>query len=203
MGVVYEAEHRVLGQRVALKVLLPWRATSQDRERIMQEARVQAHLSHPNIVQLKTASLQGDQLGLVMEYVEGVNLGTVVERRGGLPVDEALRIFYPLLSAVGYMHEQGVIHRDLKPENVMVTARGEVKLTDLGLALLPESGVRLTATGDSAGGTPHFMSPEQVVGERDIDARADIYALGCILYELLCGQPPFPCGGASGPREEH
>ena len=197
MGSVYLARHTVLDQQVAIKVLSP--LLSRDhavRERFIQEANIQAALRHPGIVQVLNAGYEGEQPVLVMEYIEGNSLFEVLERRGALPLDDALKIIVQVFSAVGYAHRQGVIHRDLKPENIMVTAVGDVKVTDFGIAKILGS-ARLTRTG-TVMGSAYYMSTEQIMNPESVDTRSDIYSLGCLFYELLTGHPPFGEKHASG-----
>lgn len=198
MGKVYLARHTVLDQQVAIKVLDPEVARKPDvKERFIQEANIQARLRHPGIVQVLTATqIDGGAPALVMEYVDGRALSEVLELRGALPVDDALKIMMQILSAVGYAHQQGVIHRDLKPSNVMVMATGEAKVTDFGIAKVLGS-TRLTRTG-TAMGSAHYMSPEQIRRPEAVDVRSDIYSLGCVFYEILTGQPPFGGKEVSG-----
>lgn len=190
MGAVFHAVHPVLGQEVAIKVLDPVLARRQEaRERFLQEARIQALLEHRNIVRVLTADVEGDEPALVMEYVDGLSLDRVLEKRGPLPLDDAIRLMEQVAAGVGYAHSLNVVHRDLKPGNVMVRADGTVKVTDFGIAKIL-GGARLTRTGTTVG-SAHYMAPEQILGRTDIDHRADIYALGCTFYEVLTGRPPF------------
>lgn len=190
MGTVYLARHTVLDQQVAIKALSPVLAGDESlRVRFIQEANIQAKLRHPGIVQVLTAEMEGEQPSLIMEYIEGKSLSEVIDVRGALPVDDAIRIMRQVLSAVAYAHKQGVIHRDLKPSNVMVMAHGEAKVTDFGIAKVLGSS-KLTRTGTTMG-SAHYMSPEQILNPDRVDARSDIYSLGCVFYELLTGRPPF------------
>ncbi len=190
MGTVYLARHTVLDQHVAIKALSPALARDEAlRMRFIQEANIQAKLRHPGIVQVLTAEMEGEQPSLVMEYIEGKSLSEVLDLRGPLPVDDAIKIMTQVLMAVGYAHKQGVIHRDLKPSNVMVVATGEAKVTDFGIAKVLGSS-KLTRTG-TAMGSAHYMSPEQILNPEMVDARSDIYSLGCVFYEILTGRPPF------------
>ena len=201
MGTVYLGRHTVLDQQVAIKVLSPMLARDEAlRMRFIQEANIQAKLRHPGIVQVLTAEMEGEQPSLVMEYIEGKSLSEVLDLRGALPVDDAIKIMTQVLSAVGYAHDQGVIHRDLKPSNVMVMATGEAKVTDFGIAKVLGSS-KLTRTG-TAMGSAHYMSPEQIRRPETVDARSDIYALGCVFYEVLAGQPPFGEKDASGTESD-
>lgn len=190
MGTVYLARHTVLDQQVAIKALSPVLARDEAlRMRFIQEANIQAKLRHQGIVQVLTAEMEGEQPSLVMEYVDGKSLSEVLNLRGVLPVDDALKIMTQVLAAVGHAHKQGVIHRDLKPSNVMVMANGEAKVTDFGIAKVLGAS-KLTRTG-TAMGSVHYMSPEQILNPEMVDARSDIYSLGCVFYEILSGQPPF------------
>lgn len=201
MGAVYLGRHTVLNQQVAIKALSPLLARDQAlRERFIQEANIQAGLRHPGIVQVLTADMEGEQPSLVMEYIEGKSLSEVLELRGSLPVEDALKIMEQVLSAVGYAHRQGVIHRDLKPSNVMVMASGEAKVTDFGIAKVLGS-AKLTRTG-TAMGSAHYMSPEQIRRPEAVDARSDVYSLGCVFYEVLTGRPPFGEKDESGTESD-
>jgi len=203
MGTVYLARHTVLDQQVAIKILDPEVARKPGvKERFIQEANIQAKLKHPNVVQVLTATKTGgDTPALIMEYVDGKSLSEVLELRGALPIDDALKIMEQVLSAVGYAHRQGVIHRDLKPSNVMVMASGEAKVTDFGIAKVLGS-TKLTRTG-TAMGSAHYMSPEQIRRPETVDARSDIYSLGCVFYEVLTGRPPFGEKDASGTESDY
>ncbi len=202
MGTVYLARHTVLDQQVAIKILDPEVARKPGvKERFIQEANIQARLKHPHIVQVLTATnAEGGVPALIMEYVDGRSLSEVLEIRGALPIDDAVKIMVQVLSAVGYAHKLGVIHRDLKPSNVMVMGSGEAKVTDFGIAKVLGSS-RLTRTG-TAMGSAHYMSPEQIRRPETVDARSDIYSLGCVFYEVLTGRPPFGEKDASGTESD-
>jgi len=190
MGEVYRGVHPALGQEVAVKVLDPVLARDPElRERFIQEARIQIGLRHQGIVQVLTADTEGEHLALVMEYVEGLSLDELIRKRGHLPPAEAASLFGQVLDALSFAHRNGVIHRDIKPSNIMVQADGEAKIMDFGIAKVLGS-TKLTQTG-TAIGSAHYMSPEQVLGKKDIDHRTDIYSLGVSLYEALVGLPPF------------
>jgi WD40 repeat protein len=197
MGAVYEAVHRVMRRPFALKVIkCAYTANAAARERFRREVRAAARLSHPNIVATTDAEDTGETHFLVMEYVEGTDLGRLVQARGPLPVDRACE--YVRQAAVGlqYAFEQGMVHRDLKPHNLMLTPDGRVKILDFGLACFARevaSGASLTGTGVVLG-TVDYIAPEQADSARQADIRSDIYSLGCTLYHLLAGQPPFPAG---------
>jgi serine/threonine protein kinase len=202
MGTVYLARHTALDQLVAIKSLSLMLSRDEAlRARFLQEANIQAKLRHPGIVQVLTADMESEQPSLVMEYIDGKSLSEVLELRGALPIDDALKIIEQVLSAVGYAHRQGVIHRDLKPSNVMVMATGEAKVTDFGIAKVLGSS-KLTRTG-TAMGSAQYMSPEQIQRPETVDARSDIYALGCVFYEVLTGRPPFGEKDASGTESDY
>jgi serine/threonine protein kinase len=201
MGTVYLGRHTALDQFVAIKSLSPMLARDEAlRARFLQEANIQAKLRHPGIVQVLTADMESEQPSLVLEYIEGKSLSEVLEIRGALPIEDALKIMEQVISAVGYAHRQGVVHRDLKPSNVMVMANGEAKVTDFGIAKVLGSS-KLTRTG-TAMGSAHYMSPEQIRRPETVDARSDIYSLGCVFYEVLTGQPPFGEKDASGTESD-
>lgn len=205
MGDVFKAEHRSMGRTVALKVIN--KRLIRDEEvikRFHREVRTAARLSHPNIVTAYDAEQTENIHFLVMEFVDGLNLATVVKGGKSLPVPVACEYMRQAAVGLHYAHEQGVVHRDIKPHNLMLSA-GTVKILDFGLASLTElkateqeKGVSLensslTAAG-SIMGTPDFMSPEQVSNPHRADVRSDIYSLGATLYYLLAGQPPFASG---------
>lgn len=197
MGVVYKAEHLVMDRPVALKVISKnLMASSTAVERFAREVKAAARLSHPNIVAAYDADHSGSLHFLVMEFVEGNSLHRLVQERGPLPVDMACE--YARQAALGLQHafERGMVHRDIKPHNLIVTADCRVKILDFGLARLV-SQVRpagsLTDTGYLMG-TPDYIAPEQARDSHRADIRADIYSLGCTLFYLLIGKPPFPDG---------
>jgi hypothetical protein len=204
MGVVYEAEDQRLRRRVALKVLPPSLVGDPARRRrLLREARSGSAAKHPNIASVFEVGEAGGAVYLAMELAPGETLRALLARRGGaLPVGEALRILIEVARGLAKAHEAGVIHRDLKPENVMVSEDGAVKILDFGLSKVraPETREELeiaptitdtvTVEGRVILGTPSYMSPEQAKG-RGVDARADIFSLGVMLYELLTGARPF------------
>src|SRR6185503_10933872 len=190
-AVVYRAQDRELHRIVALKVQRASMSMSDiARQRFRREAQAAAGLSHPNVVQVYDAGEAAGQHYLVMEVVDGRPLSDLVTpaRRGHR---ELLQLLEKAARGVAAAHEKGIVHRDLKPANILVTASGEPKVADFGLAHLLDSTLQLTRTG-AALGTPIYMSPEQVEGRvKDITPRTDVYALGAILYEMLVGRPPY------------
>jgi len=198
MAVVFLAHDQKHGRRVAVKILHAELAAMLGPERFVQEIRVLAALQHPHILGLIDSGVLADHAGelrgrpyYVMPYVEGETLRRRLEREGPLPVPEAVRIATEVAGALAYAHRHGVIHRDIKPENILLHD-GSALVADFGIALAVEQagGARMTQTGMSLG-TPQYMAPEQAMGEKTVDARADVYALGCVLYEMLTGEPPF------------
>jgi serine/threonine protein kinase len=197
VGAVYLALDRVLQRYVAVKVLQ--RPLAQDpavRERFLREARTNAGLAHPAIVPVFGLVASADLVYFVMQYVPGDSLAGVLRERGRLPADEACRILAELAGALDYAHRQRVVHRDVKPENILLHRdTGIPMLTDFGVAraisldaMHPEE---QQAERELFWGTPHFMSPEQIAGEEDLDGRSDLFALGALGYTMLAGRPPF------------
>jgi eukaryotic-like serine/threonine-protein kinase len=191
MAVVYLARDLRHGRRVALKVLAPELAQAVGPERFLREIEIAARLSHPRILPLLESGAVDDLLFFVMPFVEGESLRARLDREKQLPVDDALDIARQVASGLAYAHDHGVVHRDIKPENLLL-AGGEALILDFGIAraVTAAGGQRLTETGLTVG-TPAYMSPEQASGEAKGDARSDVYALGCVLYEMLAGEPPF------------
>jgi serine/threonine-protein kinase len=200
MGVVYLGQHTLLGRRAAIKVLLPaLSARSEIVQRFFNEARAVTSVSDPGIVQVFDFGYHSDGSAfIIMEYLEGEPLDRRLERLGRLPALEALRLGRQLASSLAAAHAQQIIHRDLKPENIFLVHDAEVaagertKILDFGIAKLSDDhpGKIETSTGVLMG-TPRYMSPEQCRGLADIDHRSDIYALGCVLFRVLTGRPPF------------
>ncbi len=188
MGEVYKVRN-VLSDRIeAMKVVLPNMSSNPDlAQRFLREIKVQAALDHPNIARLHTAQQFGDQLFMIMEFVEGSSLEKLLER-GPLPLHESVNYVSQVLDALGYAHAQGVVHRDIKPANIMRTLAGNVKLMDFGIARMTAD-QRLTRTGHTVGSL-FYMSPEQIQGGEP-DPRSDLYALGVTLYEMVTGRKPF------------
>jgi serine/threonine protein kinase len=189
MATVYLAIQESLGRPVALKVMSP--ALVADRsfsERFLKEARTIAQLSHPHIVAVYDVGVVGHDHYLALEYVSAGDLKLRI-RRGTFAPADAFRIIRDIASALGYAHSKGFVHRDVKPENILFRDNGTAVLTDFGIARAVSSGTRMTGMGMSIG-TPHYMSPEQARG-KDVDGRADLYALGIVLYEMLTGKVPY------------
>jgi eukaryotic-like serine/threonine-protein kinase len=192
MATVFLARDLRHDRKVALKVLRPELAAVVGGERFLAEIRTTAALQHPHILPLHDSGEADGFLFYVMPYMEGVEtLADRLTRERQLPVDEGLAITVKIAAALQYAHEQGVVHRDIKPANILLS-RGEPLVADFGIALaVTEAGAgRITETGLSLG-TPHYMSPEQASGDRALDRRSDVYALGCVLYEMLAGEPPY------------
>ncbi len=206
MGKVYEAEERLSKRRVALKVLRPELVKHEDGRRLfLNEMQILAHLEHPNLVRSLASIEDGDRLVMVLEYLHGRTLRDEITRRGTLPWTEALEHVVGIAEALEVAHAQepAIVHRDLKPENVMLTvpegqaedaAPTGLKVMDFGVAKVLEGA---HATNTQSIGTLQYMSPEQI-DARPIDARADLYALGLVFYEMLAGEPPFH---SASPRE--
>lgn len=189
MGVVYRARDLVSGKIVALKMMAADEMDGQRFTRLRDEIDAVRRLQHPRIVQILDVGEHVGQPYLVLEYVDGGSLHDLL-REGPLPVTEAVRIVAELARIMHYVHSQGVVHRDLKPANVLQTKQGKLKLTDFGIAKLVSDGRKRTGTGVLLG-TPAYMAPEQIRGQRQLGPATDIYAMGVILYELLTGRVPF------------
>lgn len=195
MGGVFLAEHVTMNRRVALKTIS--RQVSKDRlslERFFAEARAVAALDHPNIVRAYSIDDEGDRYYLVMEYVEGEDLQHLVDRDGPLDADRAIDYIRQAADGLDHAHQRKMIHCDVKPSNLLVTGQGVVKILDLGLARLGSSDSDVSSGDDRVLGSVDYMSPELALKSPDLDGRADIYSLGCTLYFLLAGHPPFPQG---------
>ncbi len=190
MGVVYRSTHPRLEIPVAIKVLSDQYSSDPSfRQRFHREAATVASLNHPGIVRVYDFDEDGPVLFIVMEWVDGRSMRSWLDEYGRFSVDVSVDLIQQLLSAVGVAHDYQVVHRDLKPDNILISNRGKTKILDFGISKLIDDKHRLTATGSMVG-TPAYMAPEQVKGD-PIDATADIYSLGMILYELLHGEPPF------------
>ena len=197
MATVYLAQDRKHRRNVAIKLLRPELAAVLGAERFLREIEIAAKLSHPHVLPLYDSGQAGGLLYYVMPYIEGESLRDRLNREKQLPIGIAVRLAQQLAAALDHAHRHGVVHRDIKPENVLLH-EGHALLADFGIALAVRAaaGERLTETGLSLG-TPYYMSPEQAVGDRQVDARSDIYSVGCVLYEMLAGEPPF-----SGPNPQ-
>ena len=191
MATVYLAHDHRHGRKVALKLMRPELSAVIGAERFLAEIKLTANLQHPHILPLFDSGEVNGSLFYVMPFIEGESLRDRLSREKQLPVADAVRIAGEVASALDYAHRHGVIHRDIKPENILLHD-GRALIADFGIALAASkaSGTRMTETGMSLG-TPHYMSPEQAMGEREITARSDVYALGAMLYEMLTGDPPF------------
>ena len=192
MGVVYRAHDRRLKRPVAIKVLPPELGfRSEIRQRFLKEAETAAQLSHPNIVPIYSVDERDNLVFFVMACVDGQNVAQLLHANGPFDFDSARLILREVAEALDYAHDRGVIHRDIKPDNIIIDESGQPMVTDFGIArAVTDTDSRLTATGIAIG-TPAFMSPEQAVGERELDARSDLYSLGIVGYQMLCGELPF------------
>src|SRR5881409_2613205 len=191
MAKVYLARDVKHDRPVALKVLRPELAAVLGAERFLREIRLTAQLQHPHILTLIDSGEAHGFLYYVMPYVEGESLRQRLDREKQLPVEDALQVAQEVADALPYAHQHDVLHRDIKPENILLEA-GHAVVADFGLAraLTAASGHTVSRAGIAVG-TPVYMSPEQGAGSRELDGRSDIYSLGCVLYEMLAGQPPF------------
>jgi len=199
MGTVYLAWDTQLRRKVALKLIRGVKASDRERQRLLLEARTASNLAHPNIVTIFGLFEDQNQLFYAMEYVEGETLEDLL-RRGALPIPQVLLMAAQMASAIAYAHQHGVIHRDIKPANIMISIEGNIKILDFGLArptaagqdqLLVEEPQLLQTRDGQIRGTLPYMAPEQLSGQR-ADAKCEIFSFGCVLYEMLAGQRPFP-----------
>src|SRR5213596_1428027 len=191
MATVYLARDLKHDRDVALKVLRPDLAALLGAERFLQEIRISAKLDHPHILTLIDSGADDGFVWYILPLVRGESLRAKLTREKQLRLEEALTITRQIASALDYAHRHGVIHRDIKPENILLH-EGQALVADFGIALAVSAAgaTRMTESGMSLG-TPHYMSPEQAMGERELTARSDVYALGAVLYEMLVGEPPF------------
>jgi serine/threonine protein kinase len=190
IGILYRARQVRLDRPVALKLVEADVARDPVvRERLRREARMVAALDHPNVVPLYEAGEKDGTVYIVTRWVEGTELGTLIHEGGPLEAGRAARTAAQIAAALEMAHEKGLVHRDVKPSNVILTSEGHVYLTDFGLAKRTETAAGLTAA-DQMLGTVDYVAPEQLEGSEP-DARGDIYALGCVLFEMLIGEPPF------------
>ena len=191
MAIVYLAEDVKHHRRVAIKVLRPELAASLGADRFVREIEIAANLTHPHILPLYDSGQADGFLYYVMPFIEGESLNDRLQREGKLPIPQAIRLTDQVASALSHAHERGLVHRDVKPENILLSGDQAI-VADFGIARAVEAAgaERLTGTG-LAVGTPAYMSPEQAVGDKHIDARSDVYALGCVVYEMVSGRAPF------------
>ena len=203
MAIVFLAEDRKHHRQVAVKVLRAELAGALGPERFLREIETVARLHHPHILPLYDSGEADGFLYYVMPLVEGESLRDRLRREKQLPLDDALRIAREVADALSYAHARGVVHRDIKPENILLES-GHAVVADFGIAraVSAAGGDRLTETGLSLG-TPTYMSPEQAAGSDDLDGRSDLYSLGCVLYEMLAGEPPFTGPTAAGVIQQH
>jgi serine/threonine-protein kinase len=206
MSSVYLAEHTRMNDLRAIKVLPPSKiGKSSYLARFQQEAKAIASLNHPNIVRAFDIDNDGDTHYIVMEYVQGSDLQNIVKKRGPLPYDQVADYIAQAAHGLQHAHEMGLIHRDVKPANLLLRKDGKVKLLDLGLAMFAdESQSSLTIEhNDKVLGTADYLSPEQALNSHRVDHRADLYSLGCTMYYLLTGSPPFPSGSIAQRIAKH
>jgi hypothetical protein len=191
MGALFQAQDTLTGRMTALKLLPKHLAADPEFvERFRREVAVLSSLDHPNIVRFfGSGEIQGQHY-LAMEFIEGLSLGQRLRSEERIPQDECLRIVRDVAKALSHAHAKGVVHRDIKPDNILFAKDGTVKVVDFGLAKNRAEKSKLTAIGTSIG-TPYYLSPEQAMGEQNVDARADLYGLGVTLFHLLTGQVPF------------
>src|SRR5215831_10139728 len=211
MSVVYRATDLRLHRTVAIKVLPPDIAFNDAvRTRFIREAQTAAQLSHPNIVPIYSVDevggeglVSGSLVFFVMAYVDGESLGQHLAREGSWPVDQTVRVLRDVADAPAYAHARGVVHRDIKPDNILIDrASGRPMVTDFGIARAKVGETRITATGVAVG-TPAYMSPEQALGERDVDGRSDLYSLAVVGYHMLSGDTPFKAANTPAMLVKH
>lgn len=204
MGRVYKAHQLSLDRLVAIKVL-PRRFSKDENfvERFYAEGRAAARLNHPNIIAAYDVGQAGEYHYFVMEYVEGRSVWDDIDAHGAYSEADALRIAINMAEALGHAAECGFIHRDVKPKNIMLTTEDEAKLADMGLARAMDDKAAAEAEAGKAFGTPFYISPEQIRGDVDIDARADVYGLGATLYHMIVGKVPFDGANPSQVMQKH
>jgi serine/threonine-protein kinase len=191
MATVYLAKDLEHDRQVAIKVMRPQIAEVMGAERFLREIEIAGSLEHPNILALLDSGSTDDLMYYVMPFIEGESLGERIEREGRMGIETVLQITREVASALTYASGKGVIHRDIKPDNIMLNAEGHAVVMDFGIGkALEAGGQKLTQTGMSVG-TPAYMSPEQAMGEGDVDGRTDVYSLAAVVYEMLVGEQPF------------
>ena len=204
MGVVYRATDRKLRRDVAVKVLPPELAYRDDvKQRFLREAQTAAQLSHPNIVPIFAVEERAGLVCFVMALVDGESLATRIVRDRRLPIEDVRTLLGAVADALGFAHSRGIVHRDIKPDNILLDrATGRPMVTDFGIARAAEGDSRLTLTGIAVG-TPAYMSPEQAVGDKDIDGRSDLYSLAVVGYQMLSGELPFQASNTPAMLMKH
>src|SRR5690349_13364140 len=204
MGVVFRARDVRLRRSVAIKMLPPELAFREEvRTRFLREAQTAAQLSHPNIVPIYSVDEVDGLVFFVMALVEGESLGVHLKREPRVPLDFARRVLRDVADALSYAHVRSIVHRDIKPDNILMDrVTGRTLVSDFGIARAAEGDSRLTVTGIAVG-TPAYMSPEQAVGERDIDGRSDIYSLGVVGYQMLAGELPHTAANTPAMLMKH
>ena len=194
MATVYLAQDCRHERPVALKVLNREQSAVLGAERFEREIKLLARLRHPFVLPLHDSGAAAGELYFVMPYIDGESLGARLQRESHLSLDDTIKIARQVADALDYAHGEGVMHRDIKPANILLSRHGHALLADFGIArgtlLVPDAGLSLTQTGGTVG-TAAYMSPEQALGEDGVDGRTDIYSLGCVVYEMLVGHPPF------------
>jgi serine/threonine-protein kinase len=204
MAAVFKARQISLDRMVAIKVLpRKYNADANFIARFYAEGRAAAKLNHPNIVQAFDVNQAGDYHYFVMEYVEGATVFDVLQEKGRYEEKEGLRVIIAIAEALKHAHDKGFIHRDVKPKNIMITKQGVPKLADMGLARSVSDKQAAEAEAGKAFGTPYYISPEQIRGEKDVDFRADIYGLGATFYHMLTGRVPFDGPNPSAVMHKH
>ncbi|HUO51546.1 MAG TPA: serine/threonine-protein kinase, partial [Gemmatimonadaceae bacterium] len=204
MAVVYRATDLRLRRPVAIKVLPPEFAFRDEvRRRFLREAEMAARLSHPNIVPIYSVDERGGLVYFVMALVEGESLAALLARPARITVPQARRVLHDVADALEYAHAHGVVHRDIKPDNILLDREsGRPMVTDFGIARAAEADGHLTVTGVAVG-TPAYMSPEQSMGERELDGRSDVYSLGVVGYQMLAGELPFKASSTPAMMMKH
>ncbi len=196
MAVVYRARDLMLERYVAIKILREnYSADTEFRQRFHQEAKAAANLSHPNIITIHDFGFDSGRLFIIMEYVPGTDLKTMLQRRGKIPVDETINLMVQACAGIGYAHRAGLIHCDIKPHNFIITPDKRLKVTDFGIARALAS-IQPEEKTDVVWGSPQYFSPEQAAGNAPSPA-SDVYSLGVVMYEMLTGQLPFNAASAT------